>query len=424
LPTLHLKYGTGTQDVSISDRSLAGILEPIPGQMVGDEVGDEFATIRTALAKPIGTPRLAELVHGRRHVAIVVSDITRPAPTAKMLGPLLDELNQAGIADERIRLVFATGIHRSHTPVEQATLLGTAYRRVRCIDSAGAHGREAGMTLVGRTQRGTPVLVDSVVAEADLRIATGNVEYHYFAGYSGGAKALVPGVCGKTTIEHNHGLMVHPGAAAGHVDDNPVRQDLEEAGAMIGIDFCLNTVLNGKRQVIAAYAGQPNAVLRHAAPTVDATYSVTIPEHADVVVASAGGHPKDINLYQAQKALDNARFAVRPGGTLILVAECSEGFGEPTFEQWMTTASSLEALVSRIQREFVLGGHKAAAIALVLRQMRVFLVSELPDQLVRRMFMEPAPSAQAALDAALNEAGVGASVLAIPNAGSVVPRVS
>ncbi|HVB96303.1 MAG TPA: nickel-dependent lactate racemase [Chloroflexota bacterium] len=420
MPTIHLKYGVSTQDVIIPDSRLAGVLEPNPCPAIGDQC----ATIEAALSAPIGTPRLAELVSGRRHVAVVVSDVTRPAPTAKMLGPLLAELNQAGVADDRITVVFATGIHRTHTSAEQAALLGSAYGRVRCVDSAGAHGREANMTFVGSTKRGTPIMVDSVVAEADVRIATGNVEYHYFAGYSGGAKALVPGVCSKSTIEHNHGLMVQPGAAAGHIGDNPVRQDLEEAGAMIGIDFCLNTVLNGKREIVAAYAGLPNAVLRHASRMVDQTYGVTIPETADIVVASAGGHPKDINLYQAQKALDNARFAARRGGTLILAAECQEGFGEPTFEQWITAASSPEALVARIQREFVLGGHKAAAIALVLQQMRVYLVSALPDQLVRQMFMEPAPTVQAAVDVALADAGAAASVLVIPNAGSVVPRLA
>ncbi|HUX86603.1 MAG TPA: nickel-dependent lactate racemase [Chloroflexota bacterium] len=420
MPTYHLKYGSSTQDVTIPDSRLAGILEPNPAT----SIGDQRATIEAALQTPIGTPRLAELVRGRRHVAIVVSDVTRPAPTSRMLGPLLDELNQAGIKDERVTVVFATGIHRTHTPAEQQTLLGSAYQRVRCVDSAGAHGRESNMTFVGSTKRGTPIMVDSMVAEADVRIATGNVEYHYFAGYSGGAKALVPGVCGKSTIEHNHGLMVQPGAAAGHIGDNPVRQDLEEAGAMIGIDFCLNTVLNGKRAVVAAYAGLPNAVLRHASQMVDQTYGVAIPERADVVVASAGGHPKDINLYQAQKALDNARFAARPGGTLILAAECTEGFGEPTFERWMTAGSSPDALVTRIQHEFVLGGHKAAAIALVLQQMRVYFVSALPDLLVRQMFMEPAPTIQAAVDAALADAGAAASVLLIPNAGSVVPRLA
>lgn len=419
VPTFHLKYGSDVQDVLVPDKNFVGTLEArtVSG---AKEPGE---TIRSALAAPLGAPHLADIARGRQKVAIVASDVTRPAPTAAMVGPLLDELNRAGVSDEDVTVVFATGIHRRQTPAEHATLLGSSHGRVRCVDSAGADGADKGLTLVGRTTRGTPVWVDSVVAEADIRIATGNVEYHYFAGYSGGAKALVPGVCGKATIEHNHSFMVRPTAAAGRIHDNPVRLDLEEAGELIGIDFCLNTVQNSKRAIIEAFAGMPNAVLRQAAMTVDEVYGVPLQAQADIVIASAGGYPKDINVYQAQKALDNARFAVRPGGTLILVAECAEGLGERTFESWMVAAESPGALVERIQREFVLGGHKAAAMAMVIQNVRVMLVSALPEGIIRQMFMEPAGTVQEALDRALLDRGHDASVLVLPSAGSIVPRL-
>ena len=193
-------------------------------------------------------------------------------------------------------------------------------------------------------------------------------------------------------------MMVRPDACAGNLDTNPVRRDIEEAAAMCGIDFILNVVLGEHKEILRAAAGDVTAAHRELCAFLDTIYLNELDRPADIVIVSQGGAPKDLNLYQTQKALDNARHAVREGGVIILVGSCREGLGERVFEQWMTSSPSPEYMIERIGRDFQLGGHKAAAIAITLRKARIFLVSELEDEFVRSIFLTPQPSAQRALD--------------------------
>jgi nickel-dependent lactate racemase len=295
------------------------------------------------------------------------------------------------------------------------------YRRLRVIN----HDPRETVRL-GTTPAGTPVEIFRPLVEADLRVCLGNLELHYFAGYSGGAKAIVPGCASRATLNANHAMMVERAAAAGRLDGNPVRADLEAAAAMVGVDFILNVVIDaggGRHRIVGAVAGDVTAAHRAGCEMVAQRGIVPVARAADVVVVSAGGHPKDVNLYQAQKALDNAARAVRDGGVVILVAACSEGMGNPTFEAWMTGMGSPGELLARIGQEFVLGGHKAAAVAAVLQRAQIYLVSELPADLTGRCGMAPFPSPEEALTAALTEIGAGARVLVLPQGGSVLPQV-
>jgi nickel-dependent lactate racemase len=275
----------------------------------------------------------------------------------------------------------------------------------------------------GTTSRGTPVDIFRTVAEADRRICLGNIEYHYFAGYSGGAKAIMPGVSTREAIQANHSRMVLPECCAGALETNPLRMDIEEAGAMVGIDFIVNVVLSEHKEILRAVAGDPVKAHRAGCKFLDTLYRKELKEAADIVLVSQGGAPKDLNLYQTQKALDNAKHAVKDGGVIILIGSCKEGLGERTFEEWMTTAPTAHSLIERIGREFKLGGHKAAAIAMVLEKAEVDLVSELDDDFVRSIFLTPQPSAQAALDHALEKLGKDATILAMPFGGSTLPKV-
>jgi len=380
----------------------------------------EPGLIQSALANPVSSPRLSECVTPGQRVVVVTSDVTRPCPSAQLLPPVLDELNRAGVRDKGITVVFGLGAHRPHTPEEQRRLVGDAvYRRVRCVDSDSTD-----VQLVGRTSRGTPVFVFRPVLEADARVCLGGIEYHYFAGYSGGVKAIVPGVCSVATIQHNHRMMTEQGAVAGRLDGNPVREDIEEAGQMVGVDFVLNVILDGSQHIVDAVAGHPQAAHREGCARLEASGHALVEQPVDLVVASAGGYPKDINLYQAQKALDNVRGIVRYGGIILLVAECSEGMGNPIFEAWMQDPGGPDAIIARIQREFILGGHKAAAIALTMKQAAIFLVSDLPPHLVRTIGFHPFDSPDAALRSALGQLGPAAIIAVIPEGASTLPRVS
>jgi nickel-dependent lactate racemase len=371
-----------------------------------------------ALAAPLDSPRLCELVHPGQKVVIITSDITRPCPSHLLLPPLMDELASADVQDEDVTVVFGLGSHRKHTKEEQEALVGsTMAARLRCIDSDPEQ-----TIFVGSTSRGTPIEIFEPVVRADIRIVLGNVEPHYFAGYSGGAKALVPGVCSVKTIRANHAFMVDQQARSGNLDDNPVRQDLEEGAAMLGIDFILNVVLDSEKNIVVAAAGNPITAHRWLCKVVDAVSMNHVKKLADIVIVSAGGYPKDINMYQAHKALDNAAVAVKPGGQIIWLAQCAEGLGNKTFEQWMV-GSSPELILERIQQEFVLGGHKAAAIARILRQANILLVSDLPDDLVRKCSMEPYPDLDTAIRSALHHCQPNPLITVIPEGASVILKV-
>ena len=412
---LQFGFGTGVQEVEVPERNFLGELH---ANEVKTELTGE-AEVRRALSAPIGSPRLKEIVHPGETVAIITSDITRPMPTYKVMPALLDELYEAGIRKEDITLVFALGSHRKQTPEEHKKLAGDrAYREIRCVDSDPSD-----CVSYGTTSRGTPVDIFRTVAEADRRICLGNIEYHYFAGYSGGAKAIMPGVSTREAIQANHSRMVLPECCAGALETNPLRMDIEEAGAMVGIDFIVNVVLSEHKEILRAVAGDPVKAHRAGCKFLDTLYRKELKEAADIVLVSQGGAPKDLNLYQTQKALDNAKHAVKDGGVIILIGSCKEGLGERTFEEWMTTAPTAHSLIERIGREFKLGGHKAAAIAMVLEKAEVDLVSELDDDFVRSIFLTPQPSAQAALDHALEKLGKDATILAMPFGGSTLPKV-
>jgi nickel-dependent lactate racemase len=409
-------FGNCTQTVDIPQRNLLGVLLPNPVErgLTGE------AEVRRALNAPIGAPGLRDIVKPGEKIAIITSDITRPMPTYLVMPALLDELYAAGARPEDITLVFALGSHRKHTEAERRKLAGErAWNEIACID-----GDDADCVRYGVTPRGTPVDIVRTVAKADRRICLGNIEYHYFAGYSGGAKAIMPGVSTRDAIQSNHSRMVESAACAGKLAGNPVREDIEEAAAMVGIDFLLNVVLDEHKEILFAVAGDAVRAHRAGCEFLDKLYLKEIPARADIVLVSQGGAPKDLNLYQTQKALDNAKHAVKKGGVVILIGSCKEGLGERVFEEWMTTSPSPDYMIERIERDFQLGGHKAAAIALVLRDADVYLVSELDPALVRSMFLTPFDTAQTAFDAAFDKLGPDATVLAMPYGGSTLPRVS
>ncbi len=412
---IELGFGQGVQTVTVPDENLLEVL--LPNHVEHGLTGT--AEVERALKEPIGTQRLSKIVKPGEKIAIVTSDLTRPVPTYKILPALLDELALAGVKDEDVTLVFALGSHRKQTPEEHKKLVGeAAYARIRCVD-----GDPKDCVHLGVTCAGTPVDIDRTVATADRRICLGNIEYHYFAGYSGGAKAIMPGVSTRDAIQCNHRFMVQESACAGKLAGNPIREDIEEAANICGVDFIVNVVLDEHKEIICAVAGDVTLAHREGCKFLDRLYAKPLPERADIVIVSQGGAPKDLNLYQTQKALDNAKHAVKKGGVVILVGSCKEGLGERVFEEWMTTSPSPEAMIERIGRDFQLGGHKAAAIAMVLQNADIYLVSDMAPDFVRQIFLKPYQDVQTALDDAMQKCGKSAKVLVMPYGGSTLPRV-
>ena len=383
------------------------------------EFNDIDKDVVHALENPIGSPRLKDIVKPGEKIAIITSDITRPMPTYKVMPALLEELKEAGVDYNDVTLVFALGSHRRQTPEEMRRLAGDyAYEKINVVDSDIDD-----CIRMGVTANGTPVDITRVVAEADRKIALGNIEFHYFAGYSGGYKAIMPGVSTPQAIQSNHKLMIKPESCAGRLEGNPVREDIEEAGRICGLDFILNVVLDEHKEIVKVVCGDPIKAHRVGAAFLDRLYTKEIDRGADIVIVSQGGAPKDLNLYQTQKALDNSKHAVKDGGIIILIGSCAEGYGEHTFEDWMLNSESPDDLVNKIRRHFVLGGHKAAAIGMVLQRAEIYLVSDMAPEQVERSFMRPYTSAQQAFDDALAKFGAKADVITMPYGGSVLPRL-
>ena len=414
---MHFNYGYGKEyrEFNIEDKNIIAELgqNTVETQLTGvDEV-------KRALENPIGTGKLSSIVKPGEKIVIITSDVTRPMPSKLVLPPLVDELLRGGASYADITVVFALGSHRKHSEEEKRYLVGDEiYNKIKCVDSDVTQCRT-----LGTTSRGTPVEIFDEVANADRRICLGNIEFHYFAGYSGGAKAIMPGVSTRAAIQANHSAMVQEAARAGAINDNPVRQDIEEVVKFVPIDFILNVVLDENKQIIKAVAGHHVEAHREGCRFLDSLYKVEIPRKADIVVTTQGGYPKDINLYQAQKALDNAKHAVRDGGIIILLAACTEGYGEGVFEKWIRNSTSPDDLITKIRSNFELGGHKAAAIALVEKKARIFIVSDMPDEMAVKLYMEPFGSMNEALDRAFSLLGKDASVLLMPHGGSTLPVV-
>ena len=408
-------FGNGVQEVELPEKNLIATLKA--NEMEHERRGEE--AVRYALAHPIGKGLLRDEVHAGEKIVVITSDISRPLPSYDVVPAVLDELSAAGIPDEDITVVFALGSHRRQTEEEMRHLVGAAvYDRVKCVDS-----EPDDCIHLGETKAGTPLDITRVVAEADRRICLGNIEFHYFAGYSGGVKAIMPGVSTPAAIQANHSMMVSPDACAGKLEGNPVRADLEEAGAKVGIDYIVNAVLDEHKHIVYAVAGDVVEAHRVGCAYLDKMYRVEIPERADIVIVSQGGAPKDANLYQTQKALDNSKHAVKKGGTIIVIGSCKEGLGSAKFEEWLVNAPTAHSMIERIEKDFQLGGHKAAAIAMVLENASIDLVSEMDDDFVRSIFMNPQPSAQKALDDAFAKYGSDATVIAMPFGGATLPVV-
>lgn len=382
-------------------------------------IEDEELIIERSINNPINSKSLEEIISINEKIAIIVSDITRPLPSYKILPILLKHLENIGCQKENITIVFALGAHRKQTETEKIQLVGEEiYKNYKCVDSD-----QDDVIKLGTTSRGTPVEITRVVAEADRRICIANIEYHYFAGYSGGAKSIMPGCSTKNAIQKNHSNMINKDAVVGNIKKNPIREDLEEAISFCSIDFIINVILNSNKDIVYAVSGNYLDAHRTGCKFLDDINCVEINSKADLVIVSQGGFPKDLNLYQTQKALDNAQHAVKDGGIIILVGSCEERFGDDIFESWLIGAKSPDELLMRIKKHFVLGGHKAAAIAKVSKKSRIFLVSEMKELRIDESIFKQYNDLQKAYDDAIRELPDNFSTIVIPSGGSILPRL-
>ena len=414
-----IPYGRTDVCARIPARNFLGSI--LPKELAG--ASDAKAEVERALSAPIGSKRLGEIVKPESKVAIVVDDATRHAPSEVMLLPVLTELNASGVKDENVTVIFGCGTHRAVTEEEARKLLGEeACKRVKAI----SHDcRSPDLVHVGNTKtHGNKVYLNRVFAEADVKVLLGDVGFHYYAGYGGGRKSVLPAVAGEETIKHNHAMLLNTNARTGILEGNPVHEDLTEAARLAKVDFIVNTISNARGEVVKAFAGNVEQAFLEAVKAVDEMYRVSVDRRADIVVTSPGGYPADMNLFQAYKALDNALAIVKRGGVIILVAECVEGHGNQVFYDWMVRLGDLKTVEREIKRNFALGGHKAYYLLKALQNHTIILVSSLPDYYSSNIFkVKTARAVNDAITEAFKLAGSGARVWVMPCGNYLLPEV-
>jgi lactate racemase len=395
-------------------------------------VADPVHAIQDALAYPIGSPLLRELARPSDRVCIVFTDSTRSCPDHLLVPALLAELKAAGVKNENITLLCGTGMHRPSTQAEKVAKLGAGnVARYRVLDNEPQNA--AAMIDLGVTTNGVPVQAHRAAIEADLLIATGIVEPHQYAGYSGGSKTLAVGAAGEALIAHTHGpaFVDHPGTRLGRVDGNPFHAAVTEAARRANLRFILNVVLDGDKRIVRVRSGDPVLAFRDLVTFARSIYEVGVQDQVDIAIGGVG-YPKDSNLYQASRAPSYLFFApvpvVRQGGFLIIPARCEEGAGDGVGEQRflsaMRDAPDIQFILDDARRNgYPPGQQRAFVMAKVLEKARVVIVgSECPD-LVAACKMIPANTMEQALNLAIRETGKKCDVLIVPHALLTLPVI-
>lgn len=420
---VRLKYGHGEVAVPIEEfRSVDTLTARAPLLLHAPDM-----LISRSLARPIGSLPLSRILRPADSVSIAISDVTRYSATEIFLSHLLRETDMAGVPRNRVTLFVARGTHRALTGEELREAVGPEFSSGIRVEQSDPDGE---MTNLGTTSRGTPVRIYRPVLEHDRVVLTGTISFHYFAGFGGGRKALVPGCTARETATETHfrifrtdGPGKHPLARAGILAGNPIHEDIVEAVSMAQPAFLLNTLLTPDRKVFDVVAGHWQKAHEEGCARYAKRFRVRIPRRFPLVIASAGGHPKDINFIQAHKALDHAFQAVEEGGVLVLLAECPDRFGSPTFFPWFRF-SDPDAMEADLRVNYQIYGQTAHATFVKAKACRILLVSTLPPDEVERMGITPMSSLAEAIRKAEQILGELPATLVIPDAGYLLPEFS
>jgi len=426
---IHVPYLKEHLELIIPDNISTVIAEPneYPIQKTTKELIEEALT-SPVYPDGLNNENLLQFLKGSSSLLIIVNDATRPTPTSAMLEALLPHIKDANISLNNVKIIVATGAHRGPTEEEYHQILGPLYDMLRpsCIYHNARNDNE--LRYLGETRNGTPIFLNEWLFKVDRIIATGSVEPHYFAGFTGGRKAFLPGIAGFKTIEANHKLALSAEAKSLALDKNPVHQDMMDALKHITVPvFSLMTVLDKEQKVAAATAGHIISSFTKAVDIAKQIFCVPIDSQADIVI-SVARFPMDIDLYQSQKGIDNGSVALKDGGTLILVSSCRDGIGDEAYAKLLREATSPQDAINRIYTSYKLGYHKAAKMAQVSARATVCAITELSDELLRAMFIEPVHSLQNAFDKALYQAKIQGvqdpKVIILPDGCVTVPEVS
>jgi len=415
---MELAYGRGSVEFGFDEARFSVLsTDRIPKTPLKDyEIG-------LALDDPIASPPIDELVSSDDSVLIVVSDATRATASAQIVNLLSRRLIQAGVSPANMGVIFATGIHRPVTEKEKVELLTPFIVQRLQILTHDAYDQSK-LRTYGKTESGVTVELNSALEEFSRVFLTGGVTFHYFAGFTGGRKSICPGLASARTIEATHMLALDfesggrkAGVRAGALDGNAVHEECERVASLVAPAFSINAIVDEDKRATRLFCGDWRRAHRAACEYYLEHFSVPIPTKRDIVIVSSGGFPHDINLIQAHKALDMAALACNDGGTIVLLAQCSDGLGRPDFLKWFDERDA-RALAARLVNGYEVNGQTAWALLTKAERFRVCLVSELPPDDVRRMRMVPVRT----IDEALEHAGNGDGFI-MPRGAAVLPLI-
>lgn len=425
MPEIIFPYGRETLSLDIPDSRHAGTLL---SRMHGYRPEKSpIELVREAMAAPIGTERLSKLAKGKNKIVIIASDHTRPVPSKVIIPPMLEEIRSAN-PDADISILIATGFHRATTREELVSKFGediVAREKIVVHDSAA----EDTHVKIGTLPSGGELIINKLAAEADLLLAEGFIEPHFFAGFSGGRKSVLPGIASRKTVMYNHNgrFIASPYARTGMIEGNPIHTDMLSAARQAKLAYVVNVVINAEKEVMYAVAGDVDEAHTAGRDFLCGQCRVS-PIPADIVISTNGGYPLDQNIYQAVKGMTAAEATVNKGGVIIMLAQCGDGHGGRSFYETFRDEKDLkrmtEKFVSTPAEETIADQWESQILARILQQAAVILVSDASDELVRDMHMSPAHSLNEALalaDAMLKERGVeNAKIVAIPDGVSVI----
>jgi len=381
--------------------------------------------IKEKLNSPIASRSLSTLLIDKDpdNIVIIVNDISRPTPYRQILPPLLDEIHSLDYEKNDVRFLVATGVHEEHCLQENIRVLGESIAKNYEVIS---HNAEKDNSFVETLSTGNDLYVNNIALKSDFLITTGVMKPHYLAGFSGGRKSILPGVCGQKTIENNHRLMINMfenNNDPAELNNNPIHNEMIEAAKLIDIDFAINVLIDSKERIIDVLIGDWYEAWKTGVKKCIDKYHVEFSSLADLTIASVGGYPRDINLYQAHKGLQNAVKATKEGGTILLIAECRNGFGDETFKKWLEGASKYKELKKKLDEKFVLGGHKAFALANIARNYELMLISSLSKKESKQAFFNKKETIEEVLKE-FSPVDSESDINVIPAAADIVPEHS
>ena len=415
---IDLKYGNSHKTLELNDKHVIATLEltKVPG------LPDVTKAEIEALENPIGSPKLSEIAKGKTTACVVISDYTRGVPYKRpdfnLLSPIIEELHEGGIKDENIKFLVGTGAHRAHTDKENRDNFGEEIVNKYEVIS---HDCDKSNVSLGKLSTGNELLVDKLWVDSEVKVMTGLITTHYFGGFSGGRKGILPGITDRESIRRNHAMIIDPEVDIAKTKGNPISDEMDEAAKKAGVDFLLNVVINDQKEIVKIVTGDLEQAFEVGWKACRDLYRVPFHEKADVVFACAGGYPKDVSLYQSQKTINNAKLVLKEGGTIVLISECREGIGSDTFAEWLLEASSLDELLNTKQEKIIVGGHTAVGNAKVLKKFDILVVSSIKEDELEKRFYKYAEGIEGAIDWVKNKHGSDFKSYVMPQAGLIYP---